>query len=120
MRILSCDTYAPSLHTLTEYVCDTKTVTCRCNRLHPNSVIPAKAGIQISCASMNTQIHWIPAFAGMTTVFCHHWSDCISHGGLNGYVESDLAMVISWLRLRSEITLAAHDAWFALRTCSPQ
>ena len=22
----------------------------------------------------------------MTTVVCHHWSDCIWHGGLNGYV----------------------------------
>ena len=21
----------------------------------------------------------------MTTVVCHHWSDCIRHGGLNGY-----------------------------------
>ena len=48
------------------------------NLLDPLTVMPAMAGIQTSCASFNIQKHWIPAFAGMTTVVCHHWSDCIS------------------------------------------
>ena len=51
------------------------------NRLDPLTVIPAKAGIQTSCASSNIQKHWIPAFAGMTNVVCLHWSDCIWHRG---------------------------------------
>ena len=42
----------------------------RRNRLDTVTVIPAKAGIQTDFVSMKTKIPWIPAFAGMTIVFC--------------------------------------------------
>jgi hypothetical protein len=36
------------------------------NRLDPTIVILAKAGIQTACVPWSTNMHWIPAFAGMS------------------------------------------------------
>ena len=65
------------------------------NRLDPVTVIPAKAGIQTSFASLNTKIHWIPAFAGMTILFFLCKNNNIWPGGLNGYVSSTVAQAFN-------------------------